>query len=278
MNETVFCSVIFPANLPYFEDFIRSLENQTDTAFTLLLFNDGIAELEDYLKNTSLNYQLVKIQGSIPQTRTYVLSFLKHSHFSKIIFGDTDDYFSENRVEVCKKLLEDYDIVANDLVLVSQNKTVLGDLFWKNRKEVAQPINLASITHYNFLGLGNTAINRNVLPEQISFNSDLIAIDWFLFSVILQSDVKVVFSSESHVFYRQHDANSIGRKTMTFADFKKGITIKLNHYRTLALHNPDFKVLANQYEAFMPQLTADYFNEISKQKIENPFWWEEIQL
>jgi hypothetical protein len=277
--KTAFCSVLFPANLIYFQDFIKSLENQTDVAFELVLFNDGVEDLKDHLISTSLEYIIIDVVGSPLDIRVEIFRYFKKSNYKNVIFGDTDDYFSENRVEESKKLLEIYDIVAHDLILVSQDKKIISELFWKNRTELKQPISLNVIKKYNFLGLGNTAINIKILPDEIKFNSNLIAVDWYLFSVILQSKVKVIFSSDAHVFYRQHEANTVGRKALTYIDFKKGVDVKLNHYRTLASINSDYSDLANQFEVLKSILTEDYFNTIiQKRKIENPFWWEEIQL
>lgn len=279
MTNTAFCSVIFPANLPYFTDYLDSLEKQTDIDFDVLIFNDGVENIENYFKNRSLKYSVISTQGSITNSRNQVFAYLKKSNYKNVIFGDTDDYFSENRVEESKMLLEIYDIVAHDLTLVSQDKKIISELFWKNRIELKQPISLNAIKKYNFLGLGNTAINIKILPDEIKFNSNLIAVDWYLFSVILQSKVNVIFSSEAHVFYRQHEANTVGRKALTYIDFKKGVDVKLNHYRTLASINSDYSDLAKQFEAFKSILTEDYFKSIQKNiKIKNPFWWEEIQI
>ena len=77
MSKTVFCSVIFPANLVYFNDFIKSLEQQTDDDFNLLLFNDGIENLDDFLHDTRLNFEIIKIQGTIAETRTFIINYLK---------------------------------------------------------------------------------------------------------------------------------------------------------------------------------------------------------
>lgn len=277
--KTAFCSVLFPANLIYFQDFIKSLENQTDLAFELVLFNDGVEDLKDHLISTSLEYIIIDVVGSPLDIRVEIFRYFKKSNYKNVIFGDTDDYFSENRVEESKKLLEIYDIVAHDLILVSQDKKIISELFWKNRTELKQPISLNAIKEYNFLGLGNTAINPKILPDEIKFKSNLIAVDWYLFSVILHSKVKVIFSSDANVFYRQHEANTVGRKALTYIDFKKGVEVKLNHYRTLASINSDYSDLANQFEAFKSILTEDYFNSIQKNiKIKNPFWWEEIQI
>ncbi|MBA4155365.1 hypothetical protein [Flavobacterium sp.] len=279
MTETAFCSVIFPANLIYFKDFLDSLEQQTDSDFILLLFNDGVENLTDYLKESSLNYKIINVKGSISETRTQLFEYLKKSTFEKIIFGDTDDYFSLNRVEDCREFLNKFDIIANDLILVSEKKEVLSECYWKDRQELRGLINLESIKFFNFLGLGNTAINRKILPESIFFDPNIVAIDWFLYSIILKSKIKVGFTSSSFIYYRQHGANIVGRKELNFEDFKKGFTVKLNHYSNLARVIPEFQYLATQYLDFMDSLTeSNYKKIIQKNKIQNPFWWEEIQL
>ncbi|MBP6584480.1 MAG: hypothetical protein KA215_02305 [Flavobacterium sp.] len=279
MTETAFCSVIFPANLIYLKDFLCSLEQQTDSDFILLLFNDSVENLTDYLKGSSLNYKIINIKGSISETRTQLFEYLKKATFEKIIFGDTDDYFSLNRVADCKEYLNKFDIIANDLILVDENRNLLSDLYWKNRLELNELITLESIKNSNFLGLGNTAINTKVLPESIFFDANIVAIDWFLFSIILQSKIKVGFTSSSFIYYRQHGANIVGRKELTFEDFKKGFTVKLNHYSNLARVIPEFQSLAIQYHDFIESINeSNYKKIIKKNNIQNPFWWEEIQL
>jgi len=279
MIKTAFCSVIFPANVIYFKDFLDSLEQQTDLSFILLLFNDGIENLDDHLKKTCLKYKIINVKGSISETRTQLFDYLKESHYENIIFGDTDDYFSSNRVEVCKQWLEKVDIIANDLILVSSDKTQLTGLFWENRPELKETISIESIKNYNFLGLGNTAINKNVLPNQIEFDSNLVALDWYFFSLLLKKNWKVEFTSQSVVYYRQHNANIIGRKEMTFEDFKKGFNVKLNHYISLAKINSDFQELALNYSSIGDTVSEiNYKNSLQNSKIKNPFWWEEIQL
>ncbi|MCB0443683.1 MAG: hypothetical protein KDC50_06490, partial [Flavobacterium sp.] len=123
MNNTAFCSVIFPGNLIYLDDFLCSLENQTDTSFDLLLFNDGVKELENYLINRKLSFKIINaIGGTIGEVRTFLFFFFLKSEYKLFIFGDTDNYFSANRVEDCKKKLDEVDILANDLILVNNEK------------------------------------------------------------------------------------------------------------------------------------------------------------
>jgi len=279
MGGTCFCSVIFPNNLKYFKTFLKSIENQSDKDFTLLLFNDGVVNLKSYLLNYNIEYKIIFVSGSIGEVRTKMFEYLKKSEFSNTIFGDTDDYFPENRVLVNKLLLEENDVIANDLCLVTEQEEKITDYYWKDRKELQGIINLSSIIKFNFLGLGNTAIRNTVLPENLFFDEKIIAVDWLLFTRILMNDVKVCFTSDTFIYYRQHENNTIGRKKITLEEFKKGFAVKLNHYIALAKENILFEKEARLYQESklkVEKMTPEDINYNLNN--ENPFWWEEIQI
>ena len=135
MSVACFCSVIYPGNLIFLDSFLKSLENQTDKEFTLLLFNDGIESLNFYLNDFELKYKIIQVSGTIINIRTQVFNYLKNSEYTNTIFGDTDDYFPENRVSVNKLLLEENDVVANDLCLVTEQEEKITGYYWKDREE-----------------------------------------------------------------------------------------------------------------------------------------------
>jgi hypothetical protein len=277
--KTAFCSVIFPANLFYFNDFLNALENQTDTHFDLLLFNDDVENLNDLLISTSLKYKIIEVEGSPSEIRAEVFHYLKLSNYDTIVFGDTDDYFSPNRVEDCKNGLEGVDILANDIILVDKYKNEISGPYWANRLELKDTISIESIKNYNFLGLGNSAIKQKVLPNRIHFEPNLIAVDWYFYSVLLKNNWKVGFSFNSFTYYRQHNANIVGRKKLTFEEYKKGLNVKLNHYISLSKDYPDFQELAFKYLTYKESFSeSNYQKTIQNNTIKNPFWWEEIQL
>lgn len=280
MSVTCFCSVIYPDNLIFFNSFLKSLESQTDKDFILLLFNDGVENLSDYVKNLSISYEEVIVRGSINDIRTEVFNYLKESEFKFVIFGDTDDYFPENRVAVNKLLLAKNDIVANDLCLVTAQEKTIAKYYWKERKEVKQLIDLSAILKYNFLGLGNTAIRTVVLPLNVTFNKETVAVDWMLFTRILMNNVKVCFTSKTFIYYRQHENNVIGRKPLTLEKFKTEFKVKLNHYTILGKENKAYSEIANKYQLLEERVKEMNSKDLSKYyfKKNNPFWWEEIQL
>jgi hypothetical protein len=280
MKATCFCSVIYPKNLMFFKSFLKSLSVQTDNQFTLLLFNDGVVNLIEYLQEFKLNYIIRTVYGSPTEIRTQVFDYLKESNFDYTIFGDTDDYFPKNRVRINKFLLSKNDVIANDLCLVTEQEKIITENYWKDRKEFNNELNIASISKCNFLGLGNTAIRNAILPENTIFDEKIIAVDWFLFSRILSSDVKVCFTSDTFIYYRQHENNIVGRKVLTLDKFKREFKVKLNHYTILAEENEAFKeisigyqLIASKIELISSEELKDYYK-----KIERPFWWEEIQI
>lgn len=280
MKKTCFCSVIYPNNLLFFKSFLKSLSVQTDNRFTLLLFNDGVVNLIEYLQEFKLNYIIRTVYGSPTEIRTKVFDYLKESNFEYTIFGDTDDYFPENRVRINKLLLSKNDVIVNDLCLVTEQGKIITENYWKDRQEFNNELNMASILKCNFLGFGNTAIRNAILPENTIFDEKIIAVDWFLFSRILKNEVKIFFTSETFIYYRQHENNIVGKKLLTLDKFKKEFKIKLNHYALLAKENEFFNEFFIKYKTLEPKLEFIRLEELNNycKKIERPFWWEEIQI
>lgn len=281
-NKICFVTVIFPANLTYFSDFIDSLEKQSVSDFDLIIFNDQVADLSDYLAQSSLHIKVIDTDCSIGGIRSLLLKYLVDSSYEYCVFGDSDDYFSPNRVEKNSELLQNYDLVVNDLILVDQQGNLLIDKYLSQRLSDAQSISFAEIKDKNICGLGNTAVNIAALPQNLDFNEDIQAIDWVLFSRMLLAGSSAIFSNESFIYYRQHSANSIGIKDLTQERLQRGINIKYRHYQSL---NQDYGVFEKEvlemdalkkYTSSKENLT-EYFNKILSLNIDTPFWWEEIK-
>jgi len=280
MSSLCFSSVIFRANLPFLPAFLDSLQNQTDVDFTLVLFNDGVQDLESFFENYKLPYMIVEVVGSITQIRENMLCYLKKSGFHYTVFGDTDDFFSDNRVAINREELKKYDIVGNDVWLVNEAGEDLCRKYWDDRVEELQPISYSSLRNCNFLGLGNTAVKNSIIPQQIYFPDDLVALDWYLFSILLKQGATCTFTSDTYINYRQHGNNIIGLKELTLHRFQYEVTVKRKHYNAMAKVDPSYKVMAEQYKLFerkVEALSELQLDRYIKQK-NHPFWWEEVEL
>lgn len=280
MESTCFVTFIFKANLAYFPSFLISLERQEDCSFTLMVFNDAVDDLDDYFKQVALNVKVVDVTGTPNQIRTKAFEYLKGTDFDFFIFGDSDDTFELNRVFQVKKLLKEYDIVANDVNLMSESGNCYKRNYWKNRKELNDKIDLSSIEKFNFLGLGNTAIQKHSIPNNLEFPEEVIALDWLLFSRILAEGKSAIFTTATATNYRQHDGNTVGRRTMSVVEVRRVVEVKYAHFNNMAFLLPRMKEKVIQYRSFLNEIDRYSKEEIVNRilKIESPFWWEEIQL
>lgn len=105
MNNVV-VTFIYPNAIPFLEPFIVSLNEQTNKDFSAIIFNDGIQNAESLFENLEINHQIINVSGSIKEVRQEAFELLKKSDAETIIFQDSDDFMSNNRVEVCLNFLK----------------------------------------------------------------------------------------------------------------------------------------------------------------------------
>ncbi len=284
LDKVAVFTVIFPENMPMFNDYLVALEKQSFTNFDLLIFNDGVVNLEQKISWLSLkNVIIVNLSGSQALIRTQIFEYLKCSDYLYAIAGDSDDYFSEKRIEENLLILKNgVDVVVDDVCLVDQNKALLIDRYFSSRLKNGQLIGLEFIKQKNVCGLGNTSFIISSIPENIYFNQDVVAIDWLFYTRMLLENKSIVFNSKSKVYYRQHENNSIGFDKISDERILKSIKTKLKHYKDLLGEEFSFKPLYEEFVELLIFLSVNenritYFDRINKLNLKNPFWWEEAK-
>lgn len=282
-NKIAFLSVVFPSIERFLDDFFKSLEVQTFKDFDVLIINDGLKGFEAYKKRFSgLNIIEIEFTETPAKIRELGIKQALDKGYSAIVFGDADDYFAKNRVEVLKALLKDFDIVVNDIELVNESGEQIKKGYLSRRIKDKEALGIQHIRDKNFMGLSNTAV-RSRLLENLEINKELIAVDWFIFSVLLMKGSKAVFTSETETFYRQHGGNTIGLDSMDNKKLKNAIKAKLLHFREMAKYYPEYNMPYEQMKALEEKISnEDFLKECLETtllcKIENPFWWEEIKV
>lgn len=63
MDTAVF-SVVYPGIEAYFPEFLSTLSKPTDRNFTLFLINDGLSNIENFLKRTDLDVTVKEARKS----------------------------------------------------------------------------------------------------------------------------------------------------------------------------------------------------------------------
>ncbi|TGK30939.1 glycosyltransferase family 2 protein [Leptospira gomenensis] len=280
-NTVAFFSVIFPNNIKFFEYFIDSLTKQSYSKFDLVLVNDGCESLDRILASfPEEKLVLLSCDGTPAGIREFGLNYLRSSGYEYAIFGDTDDTFSENRVEAALDLLESRHLVVNDIDLTDvdgkkKNESYIGKRFGKSFD-----FTQGSLENYNFAGLGNSAMRLSGLPA-VKIPPDLLAVDWFFFTKYWSGEAS--FTSEAKTFYRQYGANSVGLGTVSEESVLRSLNVKLKHYETLSVDSGVFKTKSKRTRDTIEAIRSraifeEYYKKVIRFLPANPLWWEEGML
>ncbi len=265
--KTALLTTIFPASENFSEDFFNSLEKQTCKDFDIIVINDGVKNFQNIAdKYKSLNIIEFKATFSPVKNREFGIQKTTELGYENIIFGDSDDFFEENRIKTVLNLLEKNDIVINDLNIFYKNETkykFLSPIVTK------QELGINYFFDKNIAGLSNTAIKTSLLKNKINFNSDLTAADWFFITILLlrNKQANVYFTNKTSTYYRQYEQNTIGINNIINQErIKLGINVKLIHYKSLISF-----CKKNNIQSFVHIFESKY-NEILKlnAKTQNP--------
>ena len=284
MNKVAFLSTVYPGADTYLDDFFKSLVTQDYKHFDVIILNDGLDNFEKYSSlYKTLNIHEIKYTDTPAKIREKGLKYTIENKYDVIIFGDCDDYFKNNRLSESIRCLEAYDVVVNDFDLLSNDNKIITPNYLSNRLNDNQEILLDYVLDKNCFGLSNTAINAKFL-RSICFDSNLIAVDWYLFSFLLLRGIRAVFTNNTGTYYRQYEGNAIGISSLDDSKILKGIEAKLIHYREMAKLSDEFLPL---YESFYNLRNAisknngfkeSYLEQIRNREIVSPLWWENIKL
>jgi len=290
-SNTAFLTTIFPASKLFLKDFFNSLKSQTCKDFDIIVINDGVSEFEDIKEQyTTLNIIEIKVNYSPSKNREFGINKVLEFGYNNIIFGDSDDFFEQNRIEIISDLLESNHIVINNLNIFKCDRTKYK--FFNNIEN--QKLDVTFFLKRNIAGLSNTGIRTSLLKKKVSLNRELIAIDWYFFTKLLlqNPNAKVLFTNKTSTYYRQYEQNTIGiNEDVNNEKIILGIKVKLIQYESLINFCKENKLtkFVEIFETehleikFVEEKLKDiiFFNHyisIIKQNFNNIFkgWWSEI--
>ena len=269
-HPIAFLTTIYPTKKQHLFDFFNSLNNQTFKHFDIIVVNDKYENFSEIIrKYPLLNIIELPYSKSPAKNREYGINYVLNSNYQYLIFGDSDDYFSSNRVEKSLEYLQDFDIVVNDVSLFD-NKSIYSKKYFSNRIKNNFRIDLDFIKDKNIFGLSNTAICTTNINE-IKIPENIVAVDWYIFTSLLIDEQRAVFSNKMITFYRQHEKNLIGLKAFTNEQIQNILNVKSVHYYMFLKSSNIYKILYTDIQNRTIQ-NIKKTNAFSNQKFK--FWWE----
>lgn len=283
-NKVAVLGVIFPEVEKFIDDYLLSLEKQTFKNFDLIIINDGFNKFGKYKYKYELNIKEIKYKNTPAKIRELGINHIREEGYEYIVFTDSDDFFSSNRIGKSIELLKHYDIVVNDLTLVSESGNILDTLYISNRIKKSSGVNLDFIIDKNIFGFSNTSMRLKCLTEKIKIKKSLIAVDWYLFTRLLLEGCSSIFTNEALSFYRIYRGNTIGLSSdIDWEKIGKIIDVKFFHYKKLSEIDTKFKHLYLKFNELKKYIKnsrcrENYIEKIKCLNINKPLWWEAIKL
>jgi hypothetical protein len=252
--------VIYSEVEKFLGDYFYSIDFQTNKKFTLLIVEDNCKLPKNYYRN-NLFIKKSNFGDTPADIRYFGIEYAKQHGYDIVIFTDCDDYYSKNRIEETLVALEDVDFcVSKTVSVLDKSKTISKN----NAILIPDNIDISKILVSNYFGLSNTALRLNSLPDNFYIPSDIVAVDWWIYTLLILNKKKYSYADNIVTYYRQHENNLVGLKyCLNEIMLKKGIAVKLIHYKRLVEYCKMSKM--SDYISLMEDLILQL--ECLKQKI-----------
>lgn len=280
-KRMLLCCVVFPANLPYFDACVKSVERQDTDAFDFLLLLDGITaeQLPPLPPQTVVK---TAFGGSPLANRIDNVVYARSHGYEAITWIDSDDEMEPGRMSFFQAHLSGWDMVVHDFSIMDQAGRFVENAGFADR--VRNPLTAEQLLYQNVVGLGNTLFSVETLSRYLEIPTALTAVDWWLACRILLDGGRALVYGARLVRYRQYGANIASVRVKDFATLEKQARILKEHYeQLLALGTPyDGELTAHlrRLDTFLCRAADADFVKTCQAEIEKDrhtagyTWWE----
>lgn len=204
---------------PFLEEFLKSLEQQTNRNFRLLCrFDDP--ENNEPNKNILRKYGFAEIledESHLGVVNTYNRLLRSAADAPYIMFADQDDIWHPDKIELSLDRIKQAEaefsaetpiLCHSDLRVVSEDLREISPSFMKfqsldsSRRKFRELLIQNNVT-------GCTVIINRAMADLVDFPEEAICHDWYL-ALIASAFGKIFFTDRATIDYRQHSGNCYG--------------------------------------------------------------------
>ena len=205
MNEFALYTTIYPGVERFLADWYRSVLEQSDQDFDLVIGVDGVdlsAVIKALRESPRATWVPAAAGASPAQVRQNAFEMIARA-YQAVVFVDSDDILMPQRVAAARQMLETYDVVASAMLLVDEDGGALNFIF--NMPSGEDPTEW--LLRGNVFGLSNTAYRTKVLEYCLPVPFNCILVDWYLATRSWLSGARLGFDPSIQMAYRQHGQN-----------------------------------------------------------------------
>ena len=209
----------------HIEELLASLENQSNSAFDLIIRDDGstdhtIEQIHAFQSLSDLSITLLPKGENFGPSQNFasLLQYaLEFEHYRYFMFCDQDDAWLPNKIEYTLNAMREAEmldpftpqLIHTDLQVVDENLALIDNSYWSYQNIDPGYDSLNRLLIQNVITGCTVMVNRALAAITLPIPKEAIMHDWWL-GLIAASLGKIEALPQSTVKYRQHSANDIG--------------------------------------------------------------------
>lgn len=243
-SKIAVCTSLYEAGRPFLDAFVAGLNASSPGQDVMLVaalhgFDDPSAAFVALDGTLPVRFTEVPADASVAEVRCRMLRAAAETEAEYFVLVDMDDYLLPEGVAAHLAAMRDADFSYGDMALIDADGADMGRTFYQDNAIPAKLSGVdgeAAILTRNFLGFSNTAFRRRCLdPARLAIPDDLVAIDWWFYTQLLQDGYTGAKADRPVIAYRTHAGNILGgRARADLTAVRRRLAINRRHCEAFA--------------------------------------------
>ncbi len=201
-------TTLYPAALPYWDDCLSSIKEQSDANFDLWIGVDGLDPAVVARDASAALEREVLVRapdGDPAEVRASALSEIAE-RYPVVVLVDSDDMMMPSRVAAARPLMKNADGAGCALELSDERGGLLDCVM--RPPEGLDPVTV--LPYVNAFGFSNTVYHTDLLRRCLSDVRGVTLLDWFVATRAWLFGARLTYDVTPRMQYRQYGANTAG--------------------------------------------------------------------